>query len=104
MNRAHVAANLVATGRYDDTTAEQAITDVLANIINLTADGRVALAGIGTFDRVERAARTGRNPRTGEAVAIPARTVLRFRPSIAVEEAVQAGQKVTGHRKPATRG
>ena len=40
---------------------------------------RVRLAGLGTFDVVERAARTGRHPRTGEPMTIAAKRRLRFR-------------------------
>lgn len=39
------------------------------------------LAGFGTFKAKTTAARTGRNPRTGEAVEIPARTSLAFKPA-----------------------
>lgn len=46
-------------------------------------DGKIRFDGVGTFERVVRAARTGRNPGTGAAVQIPARTVVRFTPSAA---------------------
>ena len=45
----------------------------------------INLPGIGTFKVVERAARTGRNPRTGAAVKIPPRKVIKFRPSVEIE-------------------
>ena len=46
----------------------------------LTDGGRVELRGFGAFSTRERAARTGRNPRTGEAVEVPAKRVPYFRP------------------------
>jgi DNA-binding protein HU-beta len=49
----------------------------------------VTLSGFGTFEPRERKERTGRNPRTGEAVPIPARTVPSFRPGNAFKEAVE---------------
>ncbi|ACV06117.1 HU family DNA-binding protein [Kytococcus sedentarius] len=57
--------------------------DVLvdAMIREVAAGGTVTLTGFGTFERVERAPRTGRNPRTGEVVRIPGTAGPRFRPS-----------------------
>jgi DNA-binding protein HU-beta len=40
----------------------------------------VALVGFGTFAPSERPARTGKNPRTGEVLQIPAKTVVKFKP------------------------
>ena len=50
------------------------ITDRLAN------NGRVELRGFGAFSTRERDARTGRNPRTGEVVAVDAKRVPYFKP------------------------
>ncbi len=46
----------------------------------LSQGGEVRIAGFGTFKTSARAARTSRNPRTGEPVAVPARTAARFIP------------------------
>lgn len=46
----------------------------------LAADGRVELRGFGAFSTRERGARTGRNPRTGELVAVDAKRVPYFKP------------------------
>ena len=46
----------------------------------LTEGGRVELRGFGAFSTRERAARKGRNPRTGESVDVPAKSVPYFRP------------------------
>lgn len=48
----------------------------------------VTLVGFGTFDVSERPARTGRNPRTGEAIEIAAARVPRFRPGKALKDAI----------------
>lgn len=54
----------------------------LGEIIVAAAQGDgYRLAGFGTFAPKTKAARTGRNPRTGEAVEIPARTALTFKPA-----------------------
>lgn len=55
---------------------------VLNNIaIELKKDGVVQIAGFGTFRVETRPARTGRNPRTGEAVSVPERRAIKFSPA-----------------------
>ncbi len=46
----------------------------------LAADDKVALVGFGTFSVSERAARDGRNPKTGEALTIAAKKSAKFKP------------------------
>jgi DNA-binding protein HU-beta len=65
---------------------------------------RVVLSGFGTFERIRRNPRTGRNPHTREAVKIPARTVPSFRPGTAFREAVTAKRRRAPVRKTARRG
>lgn len=62
--------------------AAEALEVVLDAIVREVArGGHVSITGFGTFDQVQRAPRTGRNPRTGEAVPIPTTLVPRFRAS-----------------------
>ena len=49
----------------------------------------VRLVGFGTFATAERKAGTGRNPRTGEAMTIPASTTVRFKAGKGLKDAVQ---------------
>lgn len=49
----------------------------------------IRLPGIGTFKIVERAARMGRNPRTGEQISIPARRQVKFTASKSLSEALK---------------
>ena len=49
----------------------------------------VALTGFGTFTSSKRAARPGRNPKTGEKILIPAMTVARFKPGKGLKDAVR---------------
>ena len=49
----------------------------------------VRLVGFGTFATTERKAGTGRNPRTGETMEIPASTTVRFKPGKSLKDAVQ---------------
>ena len=48
----------------------------------------VQLVGFGTFETVEKAARTGRNPKTGEAMPIAASTAPKFKPGKALKDVV----------------
>ena len=46
----------------------------------VAAGGRIAVPGLGTFSLIERKARKGRNPRTGEVMDIPAKKTIKFKP------------------------
>ncbi len=46
----------------------------------LAAGGRIEIRGFGSFTLSYRPSRTGRNPKTGESVALPARRIPRFKP------------------------
>lgn len=63
---------------------QSTVTEALAN-----GDDGVTLTGFGTFYVSDRAARTGRNPHTGEAIQIPAKKQPVFRAGKALREAVQ---------------
>lgn len=63
-----------------------AFTDVVAETL---ADGeKIQLVGFGTFEVRERAARTGRDPRTGNTIDIPAAKVPAFKAGKALKESV----------------
>ena len=64
--------------------AVEAVVDVI--IREVAAGNKVGITGFGTFERVDRAARTGRNPRTGEAVKIAATSVPKFTPGTKFKE------------------
>ena len=68
-------------GRAIDATVA-AITDALSNGDSLS------LVGFGTFSVSERAARTGRNPRTGETIQIAAAKLPKFKAGKALKDAV----------------
>ena len=54
----------------------------------VSKDEKVTLVGFGTFDVGTRAARSGRNPRTGDTIKIKAAKVPKFRPGKALKDAV----------------
>ena len=55
--------------------------------------GKVTLVGFGTFSKVRRKARKGRNPATGEEIKIPAKTVVKFRLQKACKDAIVPPKK-----------
>jgi DNA-binding protein HU-beta len=76
----------------DRRTAATALDGLLETIVDTVRAGDpVSLAGFGVFESRARAARTARNPRTGEAVDAPATTVPAFRPGTAFRSAVGEG-------------
>lgn len=68
-------------GKKAAADALEAIFDVI--IREVARGGKVGITGFGTFERVDRAARTGRNPRTGDSVRIDSTAVPKFRPGTA---------------------
>ena len=69
--------------------AARAVEAVLGTVTETLQKGdQVALSGFGTFVVKERAARTGRNPRTGESIAIPASRVPAFKAGKALKDAL----------------
>ncbi len=70
--------------------AERAVETVISSIITTLQKGdEVSIAGLGIFATKMRDARTGRNPRTGEAVEIAAVRVPKFRAAKALKDAVK---------------
>ena len=82
---AKVADKVHLTGRQ----AEAAVNILLTSIAEaLREGGKVELRGFGSFRRRSRNARQGRNPRTGDAVQVPAKKVPVFRPGQELREKV----------------
>ena len=67
--------------------AEKALNSfVAATTAAIKAGDKVTLVGFGTFSAVTRAARTGRNPQTGKAIKIEAKTNGKFTPGKALKD------------------
>ena len=70
--------------------AEQVVDSIFDSITSSLKSGEeVSIAGFGIFSAKERAARTARNPRTGESITVPAMRVPKFRAAKALKEAVR---------------
>ena len=87
MNKADLIDAMAKAGQIKKTQAEKslsALTDAIK--AGLAKGERVILPGIGSFSRVQRKARTGRNPLTGKEISIPSRTAVKFSPATTLKE------------------
>lgn len=95
MNRAELIDAIRDRLGVEKRTAENAVDAVLDTIQRAVATGeKVAITGFGVFERVERAARTGRNPRTGETVKVKKTSVPKFRPGTQFKGVVSGAIKL----------
>lgn len=85
-----VAAVAEKTGlsKKDAEKAVKAFTDVVSD--ELVKGEKIQLVGFGTFEVTERAAREGRNPKTGEPMAIAASKTPKFKAGKALRDTVNA--------------
>ncbi|EGU30978.1 histone family protein DNA-binding protein [Vibrio ichthyoenteri ATCC 700023] len=91
MNKTELAAYVAEKSdlsKADSTRAVDAILEAVTE--SLKTGDEVALVGFGTFKISERAARTGRNPKTGEPLQIAASKVPAFKAGKALKDAVNA--------------
>lgn len=89
MNKAELIDAVAArTGltKNDASGAVEAVFDVISS--TLSNRGTVSVIGFGTFSTSDRAARTGRNPRTGETINIAATCVPKFKAGKGLKEIV----------------
>ena len=89
MNKTELIATVaekICTSRKDAEQAVNAVLEVIGD--ELAAGGRVQLVGFGAFETKHREPRVGRNPKTKEAVQIPASTVPVFKAGKALKEKV----------------
>ncbi len=81
-------AEKAGISKKDAENAVNAFTNVVADAL---VDGdKVQIVGFGAFEVAERAARTGRNPKTGETIQIPASKAPKFKASKTLKEIVNA--------------
>ncbi|WAX16612.1 hypothetical protein LC76P1_00175 [Lysinibacillus phage LC76P1] len=84
-------AKLALLGVKVNKTQAQQIYDAVFETVDetLVATGRVQVQNFGTFEVVERAARKGRNPQTGEEIDIAAKNAPKFAPAKALKDKVK---------------
>ncbi|PFJ08412.1 DNA-binding protein [Bacillus cereus] len=90
MNKTELIKNVAQTAEISQKEATVVVQTVVESITNTLAAGeKVQLIGFGTFEVRERAARTGRNPQTGEEMQIAASKVPAFKAGKELKEAVK---------------
>jgi DNA-binding protein HU-beta len=89
MNRKDLVETVAREAGLTAAQADAALTAALDGVAGAVAAGeKVTLPGFGTFERRSRAARSGRNPQTGEALEIAATVTPGFKPASAFKQAV----------------
>ncbi len=83
-----LAARFTQLGQRDAELAVKAILETMSDA--LVKGHRIEIRGFGSFSVSHRAPRMGRNPRSGESVAIPEKRVPHFKPGKALREEVDA--------------
>jgi len=90
MTKADLIAAMAKASGGTKASAARALEACVGSIRDALKRGRrVTLTGFGTFSVARRAARDGRNPRTGKVIKIPAARVPRFKPSKALKQTIR---------------
>lgn len=94
MSKADLVEKIAKDVDIAKAVAERVLNSILQNITKAVAKGdSVQLIGFGTFTSGKRAARVGRNPKTGEAIQIPAAKTVKFTAGKAFKDSVNKRKK-----------
>ena len=89
MNKADLVSKVAEKTGLTKKDADKAVAAVFESIQEtLKAGDKVQLVGFGTFETRKRGARTGRNPRSGETIQIPASKVPAFKAGKSLKDAI----------------
>ena len=89
MNKTELVNAIAEKADFSKKDAEKAVAAVLDSITDALAQGdKVQIVGFGTFEVRARAEKQGRNPKTGEAMIVPASNLPAFKAGKALKEAV----------------
>lgn len=87
MTKCELIAKVAQESDLTKAHAERVVESILGSIKEgLSSGDKVTLRGFGTFKVEQRAARMGRNPKTGTDVSIPAKNVVKFKPSTELKD------------------
>lgn len=90
MNKQELVASIAEKAGMTKADAARALDATVAAVTEaLRQDETVTLVGFGSFYVGERAARTGRNPRTGDAIKIKSAKVPKFKPGKTLRDAIR---------------
>ena len=91
VNKTELRDAVASHAELTSAQADKVIEAVITSITQAVSGGdKVTIPGFGTFEARERAARTGRNPQTGESMEIAASKAPAFKPAAAFKNAVNA--------------
>lgn len=91
MNKVELVASMAEKAELTKVDAEKALKAFIDVVTEeMKNGGKVQLVGFGTFEVSERAARTGRNPQTGETIEIKASKAPKFKAGKALKDTVNA--------------
>lgn len=86
MNKADIVSAVASMTDYKKAAVGEIVEAVIDVVLNsLAGKEEVKIAGLGAFIVKEKPARKARNPKTGETVDVPAKTVVKFKPAVAVK-------------------
>ena len=89
MNKSDLIDAMAADAGISKAAAKACLDSFTGNVTKtLKKGGKVSLVGWGTWSTSQRAARTGRNPQTGKAIQIAAKTVAKFKAGAGLADAV----------------
>lgn len=89
MNKSELIDRIAASSDLPKASAGRALDAMISSVSDALKDGdQVVLVGFGTFSVKDRAARTGRNPQTGDPIDIPAAKIPSFKAGKALKDAV----------------
>ena len=90
MNKTELISTVAEAAGMSKKDTEQVLNTFFDTVQNtLKQNDKVQIPGFGSFEVRERAARTGRNPHTGETIEIAAAKVPAFKPGKALKDAIQ---------------
>jgi DNA-binding protein HU-beta len=90
MNKSDLIEHVAKQADISKAAATRALDAIVGGVkTTLKKSGSVTIVGFGTFAVTKRAARTGRNPRTGAAIKIKASKVPKFKPGKALKDALK---------------
>jgi len=94
MTQTQLVRTLAETCEVNNKVARQLLDSLSSVAVNeVKKNGVFVLPGLGRLVKVERKARTGRNPATGEAIKIPAKKVVKFRVAKAAKDSIVPPKK-----------
>lgn len=90
MTKAELVEKMAKDAGISKVAASKALNSFMGGVTKALKkkDGKVTLVGFGTFAKIKRKARKGRNPQTGEPIKIKARNIVKFRPGKALKDSI----------------